>query len=129
MLSIDAIRQVIRTHPVKVKLAAIVAILYVVFNVWFFFAAKSGGSKTNPVTNVTEKIKNFGSPKDSSLEHPTAPTTPTPTSKTGPGPHGCDPYGVCNLYQPDLLKEACTVTFADSLCLDKCSDPAKRCKK
>lgn len=123
-------------HTFMIIAVTVLGGLYIAFNVWIFFFAKSGGLKTNPAATITEKIKSFGglrenqSPKSSPPKGPVAPPpTPTPTPKTGPGPHGCDPYGVCNLYNPAFLKENCTVTYADPDCLGACSDPAKRCKK
>ncbi len=129
MLSLDSVRQFVRTHPGKVFLVAIAATLYIAFNVWVFYFTKSGGLKTNPVTTITERIKSFGALRESSSTSQRPTPTPTPTPKTGPGPHGCDPYGVCNLYSAQMLKENCTVTFADSDCLGACTDRTKRCKK
>lgn len=128
MLSFDTIRQLIRTHPGKVALVAIAAVLYIAFNVWFYFFTTSGGLKTNPITTITEKIKSFDSPKSSSPQRPTPSPTPTPRP-TGPGAYACDPYGQCNLYSDEMRKQYCTVTFADSLCLDQCADTTKRCIK
>lgn len=105
--------------------------LYIAFNVWIFFFAKSGGLKTNPVTTITEKIKSLGtsqSPKSSTPERPTHSPTPTPRP-TGPGDYACDPYGQCNLYSDEMRKQYCTVTFADSLCLDQCGEKTKQCTK
>lgn len=143
MLSIDSLRQVVRTHPGKVSLVAIAATLYIAFNVWIFFFATSGGLKTNPVTTITENIKRFGGLR--SLTAPSEPTdsreaksatperptpTPTPTPRpTGPGDYACDPYGQCNLYSDEMRKQYCTKTFADSLCLDQCGEKTKQCTK
>lgn len=142
MLSVDSIRQFIRAHPGKALLVAIAAVLYIAFNVWFYFFTTSGGLKTNPVTTITEKIKSFGglreapstplgtsqSPKSSPPQRPTPTPTPTPRP-TGPGDYACDPYGQCNLYSNEMRKQYCTVTFADSLCLDSCGEKTKQCTK
>lgn len=130
MLSIDAIRQFIRVHPGKTTLVAIAAVLYIAFNVWFYFFTTSGGFKTNPATTITEKIKNFGALRESSStpERPTPSPTPLPRP-TGPGVYACDPYGQCNLYSDAMRKQYCTITFADSLCLDQCGEKTKQCTK
>lgn len=131
MVSINAIRQFVRAHPGKVLLVAIAAILYIGLNIWVYSIIKSQGFKTNPVATIRETIKSFGALRESSSPpgRSSPIPTPIPTPKTGPGPHSCDPYGVCNLYSAQMLKENCSVTFADPECLGQCSDRAKRCKK
>lgn len=134
MLSVDSIRQFIRAHPGKVILVAIAAVLYIAFNVWFYFFTTSGGLKTNPAATMTEKIKRFGglhpdqSPKSPSPQRPAPTPTPTPRP-TGPGDYACDPYGQCNLYSNEMRKQYCNVTFADSLCLSQCGEKTKQCTK
>lgn len=134
MLSIDSLRRFLRAHPGKTALVAIAAVLYIAFNVWFYFFTTSGWLKINPVTTITEKIKSFGglqktqSPKSSSPQRPTPTPTPTPRP-SGPGAYACDPYGQCNLYSDAMRKQYCSVTYADSLCLDQCGEKTKQCKK
>lgn len=148
MLSIDSLRQVIRAHPGKVLLVAIAAAVYIGFNIWVFYFTRSGGLKTNPVATITEKIKRFGglretpstslgtsqSPKNASPRSSAVSLTPTPTPTptprpTGPGTYACDPYGQCNLYSDEMRKQYCSITFADSLCLDQCGEKTKQCTK
>lgn len=137
MIVFSTIRQFVRVHPGKALLVTIAAVLYIGFNIWVFYFSKSGGLKTNPAATITEKIKSFGglrldkSPKSSLPKSPAAPLpSPTPTPRpTGPGVYACDPYGQCNLYSDEMRKQYCTVTFADSLCLDQCGEKTKQCTK
>ena len=54
--------------------------------------------------------------------------TPTP-QPTGPGEFACAPDGTCNRYGEDARKQYCSVTYADTLYLDSCSDTTKQCNK
>lgn len=54
-------------------------------------------------------------------------TTPTPRP-TGPGPFACSSLGSCKIWNTQIQKDNCTVTFADNNCLDQCGDITKRCK-
>jgi hypothetical protein len=107
---------------VLVIAAIIVAILLVAgFNIWVFRYAKEGKAPsvfqgTFSGVQTTPPVVPFFSP------------TPTPRP-TGPGDYACDPYGVCNKYSEEARKQFCTVTFADSLCLDQCGDKTKQCQQ
>lgn len=128
MLSLDTIRQFMRAHPGKALLVAIAAILYIAFNVWFYFFTTSGGLKTNPVGTY----KGLTLPKQGETFSKPKALTPSPTSTprpTGPGDYACDPYGQCNLYSDAMRSQYCTRTFADSLCLDQCGEKTKQCTK
>lgn len=59
---------------------------------------------------------------------PITTSTPTPTPLQGSGNYACSALGSCKNWDPQILKENCTVSFADPNCLNQCSDTSKRCK-
>jgi len=77
-----------------------------------------GESKTNVL--LEKKI-----PSNAGNLPPDTATHPRPT---GPGINACDPLGKCNSYA-DPKSSACPVTFADTGCLNQCSDPKNRCRE
>lgn len=88
---------------------------------WFLSAPKSSlpipiaqnqDANNQPMITPTEKIITL---------------TPTPRP-TGPGPYACSIGGDCKHWNEQIQKENCTTTFADSNCLDQCTDTTKRCK-
>lgn len=110
-----------RHRVVLIALAVIVGILYLLGNVWLYFRTTK-----NPQTNIRPSINQAVEPEVQSRPVPTPTPTPRPT---GPGPYACAFEGACNIYSDEVRVQKCTVTYADSYCLDKCGDPAKRCKQ
>ncbi|MCJ7826358.1 hypothetical protein MUP56_01935 [Patescibacteria group bacterium] len=111
----------------------LIGVAYIALNIGIWTYARTSGKAAQTVAN-----KNGSAPAgEESLQPegqiatppPTGGPTPTPTPRPiGPGQYACSPIGTCKDYADDVRKEKCTVTYADSLCLDQCADPTKQCK-
>lgn len=127
MVSIEAIRQFVKAHPLKVAIIAIAVIVYAAVNVWVYRIATSRRTTQRSEAPIHVDTDTSLAPQRRENK-PTATPTPTPRP-TGPGKFACSPEGVCNLYSDEVRKTYCTQTYADALCLDQCADPTKRCSK
>ncbi|MBI3955788.1 hypothetical protein HY339_00875 [Candidatus Gottesmanbacteria bacterium] len=115
-----------RRRIALVILAVVAGILYLAGNVWLFLRVR----KPQPTVPVPAAIRRFYEQEKKSADTPTPMATPTPTPRpTGPGKYACSAEGDCNLYSDEARRQYCTTTYADSLCLDQCADPATRCGK
>lgn len=103
---------------------------YGLFNFWVYRFATSG--KAPSPTKIWQTVTKSGTGFPGVTEQsPSPPRTPSPTPlprPTGPGNYACSAEGDCNLYS-DEMRQSCPATFADSRCLDSCTDTGKRCKK
>ncbi|HCX25388.1 TPA: hypothetical protein DHT69_00875 [Candidatus Collierbacteria bacterium] len=103
----------------------LVILFVVVIGSLFLFRYILQKSTDRPVNTTNINLE----PITNNQELLTPPITPTPTARlTGPGQYACSALGGCKDWDPQILKENCTVTFADRNCLDQCSDTTKRCK-
>lgn len=127
MVSIETIRQFVKTHPRKAVIVAVAVIVYAAVNVWVYRVATSGRASSPSTAPIRVDTDKSLAPQARDVK-PTATPTPTPRP-TGPGTFACSPEGVCNLYSDEMRKTSCTTTFADTLCLDQCTDSTKRCSK
>lgn len=150
MLSLQTVRQFVKSHPRRAAVIGAAALAYALLNVWVYRYATSRGA-SSPMAAIqsffTKKlpdaIKSGGFPDSSApirvdTGKSIAPAageakrkaTPTPTPRpTGPGVYACSPEGVCNLYSDEMRRQYCAKTYADPLCLDQCADRANQCSK
>jgi len=108
-----------------------IGIAYIALNIGMW---RLGGNSQQGAQTVANKNGSAPAGEEPTAIRPIGPSatplpTPTPTPRpTGPGQYACSPIGTCKDYSDEVRKEKCTVTYADSLCLDQCADTTKQCK-
>ncbi|MEK7141013.1 MAG: hypothetical protein AAB800_00535 [Patescibacteria group bacterium] len=118
-----------RRHKILFGFIATIGVLiYAAFNLWFYRYSTSG--KAPSPKAVWQALKDDTPPRRGVIftETVTPASTPTPRP-TGPGQYACSQEGVCNVYSDAARTQYCTVTFADSRCLDQCGTKENQCKK
>ena len=105
-----------------------VAVLFVALNVWVYIQATK--QRVPPIVSLPRgsmnpDVRSSATQKTLVISFPSS-LSPTPTPLQGPGEYACDPLGICNLYA-DPIGKRCPKTFADSMCLGRCSDKSIQC--